>query len=100
MADIIGKGVNRVYIDPDDKDEVKMDKKRRDIKELIYRGEIRKRNIKGVSRGREREIQFFFGIFYIRIIFQSFFTRKPALMLYSTSKLEGNIIVHRLAYIS
>lgn len=55
-ADILGIGVNRVYIDPDAADEVQMALTRRDIRALIHSGAIKARKIQGVSRGRAREL--------------------------------------------
>ncbi len=55
-ADILGIGVNRVYIDPDAADEVQMALTRRDIRALIHSGAIKARKIKGISRGRAREL--------------------------------------------
>jgi len=55
-ADILGVGVNRIYIDPDAADDVQMALTRRDIRALIHSGAIRVRKIKGVSRSRAREL--------------------------------------------
>ena len=55
-ADILGIGVNRVYIDPDAADEVQMALTRRDIRALIHSGAIKARKIQGISRGRAREL--------------------------------------------
>ncbi len=55
-ADILGIGVNRVYIDPDAADEVQMALTRRDIRALIHSGVIKARKIQGISRGRAREL--------------------------------------------
>ncbi|MHA1210871.1 MAG: 50S ribosomal protein L19e [Candidatus Heimdallarchaeota archaeon] len=55
-ADILGIGVNRVYIDPDAADDVQMALTRRDIRSLIHSGAIQARKVQGVSRGRAREL--------------------------------------------
>jgi large subunit ribosomal protein L19e len=55
-ADILGVGVNRVYIDPDAADDVEMALTRRDIRALIHSGAIRVRKEKGISRARAREL--------------------------------------------
>lgn len=55
-ADILGVGVNRVYIDPDAADDVQMALTRRDIRALIHSGAIKARKIKGISRARAREL--------------------------------------------
>jgi large subunit ribosomal protein L19e len=55
-ADILGVGVNRIYIDPDAADEVQMALTRRDIRSLIHSGAIKVRKEKGISRGRAREL--------------------------------------------
>ncbi|HUU78974.1 MAG TPA: 50S ribosomal protein L19e [candidate division Zixibacteria bacterium] len=55
-ADILGVGVNRIYIDPDAADEVQMALTRRDIRALIHSGAIRARKIEGISRARAREL--------------------------------------------
>ncbi|HUT81445.1 MAG TPA: 50S ribosomal protein L19e [Candidatus Bathyarchaeia archaeon] len=55
-ADILGVGVNRIYIDPDAADDVQMALTRRDIRALIHSGAIKVRKEKGVSRGRAREL--------------------------------------------
>jgi large subunit ribosomal protein L19e len=55
-ADILGVGVNRVYIDPDAADDVQMALTRRDIRALIHSGAIQVRKIKGISRARAKEL--------------------------------------------
>jgi len=51
-ADILGIGVNRVYIDPDAADDVQMALTRRDIRALIHSGAIKHiKRIKGQRRG-------------------------------------------------
>ena len=55
-ADILGVGVNRVYIDPDAADDVQMALTRRDIRALIHSGVIKARKEKSISRGRTREL--------------------------------------------
>ncbi|MBD3190551.1 MAG: 50S ribosomal protein L19e [Candidatus Heimdallarchaeota archaeon] len=54
-ADILGVGVNRVWIDPDAQDDVQMALTRRDIRALIHSGVIKARKVKGISRARARE---------------------------------------------
>ncbi len=55
-ADMLKCGVNRVWISPEHLDEVADAITREDIKELIDRNVIQKRQKKGVSRGRARYI--------------------------------------------
>ena len=55
-ADILGVGVNRVYIDPDAADDVQMALTRRDIRALIHSGAIQARKIQGISRVRAKEL--------------------------------------------
>lgn len=55
-ADILGVGVNRIYIDPDAADEVQMALTRRDIRALIHSGAIQARKIQGISRARAKEL--------------------------------------------
>ena len=55
-ADILGIGVNRVYIDPDAADDVQMALTRRDIRALIHSGAIKARKIQGISRARAKEL--------------------------------------------
>ncbi len=55
-ADILGIGVNRVYIDPDAADDVQMALTRRDIRALIHSGAIKARKIQGISRLRAKEL--------------------------------------------
>lgn len=53
-AEILGVGVNRVWIDPSKSEEVTSALTREDIKGLIERGIISKRPEKGTSRARAR----------------------------------------------
>lgn len=53
-AEILGIGVNRVWIDPSKSEEVMSALTREDIKRLIERGIISKRPEKGTSRARVR----------------------------------------------
>ncbi len=55
-ASILKCGVNRVWINPEHLDEVADAITREDIKELIDRNLIQKKQKKGVSRGRARHI--------------------------------------------
>ena len=54
-AEILGCGVNRVYIDPSAMDMVYEAVSRDDIRYLINEGVIKARQKKGVSRGRARK---------------------------------------------
>jgi len=58
-AEILGIGVNRVWIDPEAVDEIEKAVTKEDIKKLIEERKIWKRPVKGVSRHRakKREIQ-------------------------------------------
>jgi len=53
-ADILGCGVNRIWINPEEKDRVSMAITRGDIKKLIRDGVIKKRPEISVSRARAR----------------------------------------------
>jgi len=53
-ASILKCGVNRIWIDPDRIDEVESAMTREDVKKLIKEGVIRKKQVKGTSRGRWR----------------------------------------------
>ncbi|HDJ50941.1 MAG TPA: 50S ribosomal protein L19e [Thermoprotei archaeon] len=53
-ASILKCGVNRIWIDPDRIDEVESAITREDVKKLIKEGVIRKKQVKGTSRGRWR----------------------------------------------
>ncbi len=53
-AEILGVGVNRVWIDPSKLEEVTSALTREDVKGLIERGIISKRPVKGTSRVRAR----------------------------------------------
>jgi len=53
-AEILGVGVNRVWIDPSKSEEVTSALTREDVKSLIERGIISKRPVKGTSRVRVR----------------------------------------------
>ncbi|MCD6461186.1 MAG: 50S ribosomal protein L19e [Thermoplasmata archaeon] len=56
-AEILGCGVNRVYIDPSAMDMVYEAVSRDDIRYLINEGVIKARQKKGVSRGRARMVR-------------------------------------------
>lgn len=53
-ARILGIGVNRVWIDPDNEEDLSLALTRDDIRKLISDNVIRKKSIIGVSRGRAR----------------------------------------------
>ncbi|MHA2357601.1 MAG: 50S ribosomal protein L19e [Candidatus Heimdallarchaeaceae archaeon] len=55
-AKILKVGVNRVKIDPDSLSDLSLAITREDVKRHIDDGTIRKRRIKGVSRGRARAV--------------------------------------------
>jgi len=55
-AKILKVGVNRVKIDPESLQDLSLAITREDIRGHIDAGDIRKRKVKGVSRGRAREI--------------------------------------------
>ena len=54
-ADILKVGVERVWIDPEAAEEVSSAITREDIRKLIEEGIIKRKQKKGVSRGRARE---------------------------------------------
>jgi len=54
-AEVLKCGENRVWMDPDNLEEIEKAVKRKDIKNLVKRGIIRERKIKGNSRGRIRK---------------------------------------------
>ncbi len=56
-AQILKVGVNRVWFDEDDLDEVSGAVTREDVKRLIARGSIQAKQIKGQSRARANKIQ-------------------------------------------
>ncbi len=56
-AKILGVGLKRVWIDPDNEEDLSLALTRDDVRKLISDRIIRKRNIKGVSRGRARIIK-------------------------------------------
>lgn len=56
-AKILGVGIKRVWIDPDIEEDLSLALTRDDIRKLISDRVIRKKAIKGVSRGRARSIQ-------------------------------------------
>lgn len=56
-AKILGVGLKRVWIDPDIEEDLSLALTRDDVRKLISDRIIRKRNIKGVSRGRARIIK-------------------------------------------
>lgn len=55
-ADILKCGENRVWIDPEQIEEVEKAVTRRDVRNLIKQGIIRARKKKGVSRARARKL--------------------------------------------
>jgi len=54
-AELLKCGVHRVWMDPDNLEEIEKAVTRRDIKNLIKQGIIKARKIKGNSRGRIRK---------------------------------------------
>jgi large subunit ribosomal protein L19e len=56
-AKILGVGVKRVWIDPDIEEDLSLALTRDDVRKLISDRVIRKKPIKGVSRGRARGIK-------------------------------------------
>ncbi|HIP84954.1 MAG TPA: 50S ribosomal protein L19e [Methanothermococcus okinawensis] len=56
-ADILDCGIDRVWIDPEHLDKVKMAITKDDIRQLIKRGIIVKKQKKGISRARARKLK-------------------------------------------
>jgi large subunit ribosomal protein L19e len=56
-AKILGVGIKRVWIDPDIEEDLSLALTRDDVRKLISDRVIRKKPVKGVSRGRSREIR-------------------------------------------
>ncbi len=56
-ANILGVGIKRVWIDPDIEEDLSLALTRDDIRKLISDRVIRKKGIKGVSKGRTRLIK-------------------------------------------
>lgn len=54
-ADVLGVGENRVWMDPEQTEEIDEAITRQDIKNLIEGGAIQKKDKKGTSKGRSRE---------------------------------------------
>ena len=54
-AEVLKCGVHRVWLDPDNLEEIKKATTRSDIRNLIKHGLIKARKIKGNSRGRIRK---------------------------------------------
>jgi large subunit ribosomal protein L19e len=55
-AEVMGIGVNRVWLDPEAYNDIKTALTREDIHKLIEEGKVGKRDIKGISRGRARKL--------------------------------------------
>jgi large subunit ribosomal protein L19e len=55
-AEVMGIGVNRVWLDPEAHNDIKTALTREDIRKLIEEGKVGKRDIKGISRGRARKL--------------------------------------------
>ncbi|HEY9206469.1 MAG TPA: 50S ribosomal protein L19e [Candidatus Methanoperedens sp.] len=55
-AEVMDIGVNRVWLDPEASKDIAVALTREDIRKLIEEGKVGKRAIKGVSRGRAREL--------------------------------------------
>ncbi|MFW6320870.1 MAG: 50S ribosomal protein L19e [Halohasta sp.] len=54
-ADVLGVGKGRVWLDPEEQEEIAEAITREDIRELVDQGIIRAKNTQGNSRGRARE---------------------------------------------
>jgi len=54
-AEILDVGENRIYIDPEEQEEIAEAITRNDIRNLIEGGAIQKRDEKGTSKGRSRK---------------------------------------------
>ncbi len=55
-AAVMGVGYHRVWLDPDSSSDISAALTREDINGLIEEGKIKKKQIKGVSRGRARKL--------------------------------------------
>ncbi len=55
-AEVMSIGVNRVWLDPEASKDIAAALTREDIRKLIEEGKVGKREIKGISRGRAREL--------------------------------------------
>nr|AKQ01213.1 50S ribosomal protein L19E, large subunit ribosomal protein L19e [uncultured euryarchaeote Rifle_16ft_4_minimus_1523] len=55
-AEVMSIGVNRVWLDPEASKDIAAALTREDIRKLIEEGKVDKREIKGISRGRAREL--------------------------------------------
>jgi large subunit ribosomal protein L19e len=55
-AEVMSIGVNRVWLDPEASKDIAVALTREDIRKLIEEGKVGKRDIKGISRGRAREL--------------------------------------------
>ncbi len=55
-AEVMDIGVNRVWLDPEASKDIASALTREDIRKLIEEGKVDKREIKGISRGRAREL--------------------------------------------
>lgn len=54
-SQVLGCGLNRVWMDPEASEEIASAITRADIRELVANGAIKAEKVKGVSRGRARE---------------------------------------------
>ncbi len=55
-AEVLKCGENRIWIDPEETEEVEKAVTRRDVRNLVKQGVIKARKKKGVSRGRARKL--------------------------------------------
>ncbi|MDY6930334.1 MAG: 50S ribosomal protein L19e [Halobacteriota archaeon] len=53
-SEVLGVGIHRVWLDPEAAEDIATAVTRADIRELIMEGAIKKKQAKGVSRGRAR----------------------------------------------
>ena len=54
-AELLGVGVNRVWVDPEQLDRASMAITKEDVRKLVKDGVVKARPVKGVSRGRWRK---------------------------------------------
>lgn len=55
-AEVMGIGINRVWLDPEASNDIKAALTREDIRKLIEEGKVAGKEIKGISRGRARRL--------------------------------------------
>ncbi len=56
-AELLKVGESRVWINPENAEEISKSITKEDIRELIAQGQIKAKKVKGVSRGRAKELQ-------------------------------------------